>query len=1039
MRVRIVPHLALCFLVLSNLSCSSDPSGGGGGGGGTTMLTLPEIEVSPSSLTFTPRPPGETQELTLTITNTGAGDDLELKDIYIRDEGVPFTFPDPETTTLPEGEKVTIVVTYHAAAENPPDTALMINSNAMTSPILKVPITVAAQTAGLTIYPNPIDFGEVLGASTEVVKVTINNSGSADSTIVNAYLNIDSSDDFQIYDSPDYPVLLRPFDNLVIDVAYTPADGGVDEGTFVVASNEGGGQALSSILVYGVEVGPEIMVAPAKVNFELVEMGESVTQDVTIHNMGEHDLKIYKVYLAPMSNEDLGYENWPEGTVTIKPTNSEVVTATYTPTQYFVATSEPIGGIVVESNDGDEGIINIPVYAQIDAPEIRLDPPEVVDFGIVAQGWTIDRKLTFENEGTSPLIVDLVEITENSPAGEFEMVADDEFPPTMGSGEVTIMPEESKSITLSFTNDGAATGTENGKIHIHSNDPLKTDVYVDLLAKRGGSPECKLAYVPATLEFGTVAHGANKTKTIMLKNAGSGYCSFDFLAVRVCVSWMGLMVMCDPAAGPSPNFKALSMPMPVKNGLAPGTAHPIQIEYTPPTTAPWIPIFEEYTAVLQVTYNEEYSTPGGMTSHKLPEPDQAGQLKWNIHGSSGVADIAVLPPEIEFGLVTIGCYSQTTCVKIYNAGTAPLQVTEIYLEGCGLPSEFQLKEFPELPTDIGESDYKEACVVYLPQNEGQDGCNMVVKSSDLDTPVTYVPLSGEGTWETENTDYFTQISGKKVDILFVVDESASMCGEQDNLADNFNILTAIATQWGNDFQIGITTTNIDAENDEVGQLFGSPPIITKDSVTNFGPNIEDVGCSGSGTQESGLEAGRRAISPPIMDEGGYNAGFVRDDAALEVVFVSDEEDQSPGSVPFYIDFYKSIKGFLNDDMFHAHAIVGDFNGGCNVSQDDGADAGKRYIEVQEATGGVFGSICDDDFSEVLKDIGDKAFGLQVQFFLSAQADAANVKVWVNNVECAAGWNYDVGTNAVIFDENGTCMPQAGDEIKVWYQMICNTE
>lgn len=1029
MRVRTVPFLALCFLVIPSLACSSDTSGGTGGG--TKKETLPEIEVSPTSLTFTPIPTGQIQELTLTVTNTGAGNDLDLKEIYLRDEGVPFTFEDPETFLLPEGEKTSIVVTYHAVAEPPAETALMIKSNAATVPILKVPITMAAQSAGLTIYPDPIDFGEVLGADTKVVKVTINNSGSADATISNAYLNIDSSDDYEIYDSPTYPVLLHPFDNLIIDVAYTPTGGGVDEGTFVVASNEGGLQALTNIPVNGVEVGPEIMVAPAKVDFELVEMGEAVSMDVTVHNMGEHDLKIYEVYLAPMSNEDLGFENWPENTVTIKPGQNEIVTVTYKPTKYFEKTNDPIGGVVVESNDGDEGIVNIPVYAEIDAPSIKLEPPDVVDFGIVAQGWTIDRKLTLRNIGTSPLTVDLVEITENTPAGEFEMED--------GVGEMIIMPDESEDITFTFTNDGGATGTEDGKVHVHSNDPLYPDVYVDLLAKRGGSPECKLAYVPATLEFGTVAHGAQKTKTFMLKNAGSGYCSFASGTVRECVSWMGLMVMCDATAGPSPNFKALGMPMPVKDGLAPGTAHPIQILYTPPTTAPWIPIFEEYAAVLQINYNEEYSTPGGMTSHQLPEPDQTGQLEWNIHGSSGVADIAVLPPEIEFGLVTIGCYSQTTCVKIYNAGTAPLQVTDIYLEGCGVPSEFQLKDYPELPTEIGESQYKEACVVYLPQNEGMDECNMVVESSDLDTPVYYVPLSGEGTWETENTDYFTQISGKKVDILFVVDESASMCGEQDNLADNFNTLTSIASQWGNDFQIGITTTNIDAEDEEVGHLFGSPAIITKDSVANFGPNIEDVGCSGSGAQESGLEAGRRAISPPLMDDGGYNEGFVRTDAALEIVFVSDEEDQSPGSVPFYIDFYKSIKGFMNEDMFHAHAIVGDFNGGCSISQDDGADAGKRYIEIQEATGGVFGSICDDDFSTVLEDIGNKAFGLQVQFFLSAQADAANVKVWVNNVECAAGWTYDPQTNAVVFDENGTCMPQAGDEIKVWYQMICNTE
>ena len=179
--------------------------------------------------------------------------------------------------------------------------------------------------------------------------------------------------------------------------------------------------------------------------------------------------------------------------------------------------------------------------------------------------------------------------------------------------------------------------------------------------------------------------------------------------------------------------------------------------------------------------------------------------------------------------------------------------------------------------------------------------------------------------------------------------------------------------------------------------------------------------------------------------GGFNRGFIRPDAALEVVFISDEEDQSPGSVPFYIDFFKSIKGFMNDDMFHAHAIVGDENGGCKISQDEGADAGKRYIAVQKETGGEFGSICDEDFSTVLEGIGNKAFGLQKQFFLSAQADGSpgNIKVWLDSgggyVECTSGWNHDAPTNSVVFDPAGSCMPEAGDEIKIWYKMVCNNE
>lgn len=1032
-------NLTLLFgLLLLLAACGDDLNSDSGSGPGKD--TLPEIAASPASLKFSPLLAGETQTLTVTLQNTGAGDVLQIENIWIRDDGMPFIVAQPETDMLAEGETVTLAVTYEAEATLPPETALMVKSNAASEPLLKIKITVGGQQTGLTIFPDPVQFGEVLGGETKVVIVTIKNSGTMTTSIMNAYLSVETSEDFEIFDPPTYPVVLKPNDYVALDLAYTPLGGGADQGELAVAFNESGAQALAVIPVFGTEVGPEISITPALLDFGYVAKGDKVEKELKLFNMGEHDLKVTSVYTAPMTNADVHIDNGPSEALTIKPGQNETLLVSFSPTVFFATTGEPIGGVVIESNDADEAMVNVPVYGNIDSPFIKVDPSDTVLFGIVAQGWTIERTLTIENIGHAPLTVSELDISQNTPSGEFGIEADAEFAPTTG-GEGLVMPGASVVVILTFHNGGGSTGQELGKLHVVSDDPLTPDIYVNLNADRGGSPQCKLAFVPGKLEFGTVAHGAEKVQTMFLKNAGSGYCSFKSGMVKQCMSFMGLMSTCYDNNGPSDNFMPLGMPIPVMDGMAPGTSHPVQLKYKPPTTAPWIPIFEEYYGVFQVIYTEPYTVPNVFTEHKLPQPDATGNMQWNIHGSSGVADIAVLPPEIEFGLVTIGCYSQTVCVKVYNAGTAPLQVTDIYLEGCGMPSEFQLKDYPALPVDIAESAYEDVCAVYLPQNEGDDECHIVVESSDLDTPVVHVPLKGEGTWETENTDQFTQISGKKVDILFVIDESASMCGEQDNLASNFNYLTSIAAQWGNDYQIGITTTNIDEDNDDVGKLFGQPPIITKASVGKFGSNVEDVGCSGSGTQESGLEAGRRALSPPLMAQGGYNDGFLRSDAALEVVFVSDEEDQSPGSVPFYIDYYKSIKGFLNEDMFHAHAIVGDKNGGCKISQDEGADAGKRYIAVQEAANGVFGSICDSSFSQVLEDIGNKAFGLQIQFFLSAQADSTpgSVKVWVNGQECGAGWNFDVATNAVIFDETGPCMPQAGDDIQIWYKMVCNTE
>ena len=1035
---------------------------------------LPVIEVDPSKLQFQQIPKGRTTTLSLNIFNVGGGDNLLVKDIYFSEAVALFTFGGPTALVLPKGKTHSIPISYSPDGLLPASNALVIESNCAQHPFLEVPLQVIQPIEGLIAYPDPLNFGEVLSGQSIVETVSITNLGTTTVEISNIFVKVGSSLDFAVTYKPDLPAVLGANQDLTTDVSYTPTGLDGDDGSLVIAIKKEGTQSLFEVPMLGQEVGPEISATPGKIDFGWVAKGDTESVDVMIYNMGQHDLIVDDLYFSVPGNEDLGLGDAPAMPFTVSAGETQKASVTWSPQTFFESTSDPIGGFVIKSNDADETWVNIPIYGNIDAPSIRLIPESEVNFGIVAQNFVSDRSLTIENAGHAQLTIFSLEIVENTAGNEFDIVPNPAFPPTDGSGEGQVFmntDEQTNSVDvgLTFTNETLDFNDAAGVLKVVSDDPITPEIFVDLIAKRTDVPECKIAFAPNKLNFGVVAHGADKTMAINVINSGSGPCSWKSGKITECTSFMGLMNICMTDAGLSPNFIPLGLPIPVQDGMAPGTAKLIQIKYVPPTTIPWIPIFETYIAALQVTYTEPFEVPGVYTEHSFPQPDASGQLAWNLYGESGIADIAVLPGEVEFGMVTIGCLSQTFLLKVYNAGTAPLQVTDIYTDpACG--PEFIVLNYPALPLDVQPSQFIEVEVAYLPQVEGNKQCSLVVESSDLDTPVYHVPMKGEGTYETEQTDYFTQIDGKKVDLLFVIDESGSMCGEQDNLADNFDYLTQKAAQWSNDYQIGIVTTNI-TDEDYVGKLVGEPRIIDKTSVGSFSGNVQDIGCNGSGTQESGLEAARRAITPPLAyDEevscscgqddacpascsegfacvgggcGGHNRGFIRPDAALEIILVSDEEDQSPGSVPFYIDFFKSIKGVMNESLFHAHAIVGDYSGGCNGgSTEDGADAGKRYIDVQEATGGVFGSICDSSFASVLEDIGDTAFGPHVQHFLSAQADPDNVKVWVDSgggfQECTAGWNYNPATNSVIFDVDDPCMPQENDEVKIWYKMACNT-
>jgi hypothetical protein len=313
--------------------------------------------------------------------------------------------------------------------------------------------------------------------------------------------------------------------------------------------------------------------------------------------------------------------------------------------------------------------------------------------------------------------------------------------------------------------------------------------------------------------------------------------------------------------------------------------------------------------------------------------------------------------------------------------------------------------------------------------------------------VTYiVSLEGRGATDATQVDEFDQLGRPKVDILFVIDDSCSMSEEQTSLSSNFQAFIQFATAQQIDYQIGVTTTDIDEGNPaEAGRLVpisGNPAdrIVTPRTQpapeTVFSMNA-NIGLDSTFT-EKGLEGAYLALSNPLIFQ--HNAGFLRQDAVLSIIFVSDEEDQSPRAVPFYINFFLSIKGFRNNNLFTASSIVGDTPSGCGGSAGS-AQAGSRYVEVANRTGGVFQSICTADWSRALEDLSTTAFGFKSRYFLTNQPVISSIKVFIDGVEVMArsqggtvNWTYDFATNSINFSPFAT--PEPGAHIRVEYAAEC---
>jgi hypothetical protein len=298
-------------------------------------------------------------------------------------------------------------------------------------------------------------------------------------------------------------------------------------------------------------------------------------------------------------------------------------------------------------------------------------------------------------------------------------------------------------------------------------------------------------------------------------------------------------------------------------------------------------------------------------------------------------------------------------------------------------------------------------------------------------------------WYQEPTD--------RVDILWVIDNSNSMGAEQDTLAAGFQSFAMELENTGTDFHLGVITTTFLYGDTNRGKLIGEPAYITPDDdYLRLFPERVKVGVDGDG-KEKGLEAAAWALSSVMTEGVGPNAGFLRPDAHLLVVFVSDEDDCSDEgaldglvnpscynradelvAVDEYVASIETSKDWDETGKVQLAGIVGPNSS----SACDYAVPGSRYMEAARLTGGLVGDICQPDWSDMLYDLGLNAVGVHRTFELSHGAIEETFEVTIDDAVILPseidGWTYDDEMFAITF--HGDAVPSRGSVIRADYDI-----
>ncbi len=795
-----------------------------------------------------------------------------------------------------------------------------------------------------------------------------------------------------------------------------------------------------NIKLVGAGVGSVLVWEPTVLDFKYVPPGVEVTKEVTFRNFGTKDAELEKIRSSNMQEfrvvaaagadatrltvpkAEKGSEGqWTPGTATLTIAFKPVVLGART-TQLHFATNllkQPAGSVTLTGFGG--------------GPDIHVTPFPRLNFGQVAyfagSNAFQKRKVTVMNVGTAPAAGD-VEANlhlENVQVVPGNGAADGEFTAAL-VGYATQAGIEARApgnvAIIEVTITPASVGMKQAKLLIPSNDPDEPVVELVVSADVVVLPPCQYTVTPTQLSFGLIQPPNYRDLSFVVTNVGTG-------AGDVC-----LLSSLDLAAESDVAFSLPNGPIDQLQ-LDPGGSETVVVRVHPKGQTP--------SAVTNIS---------GAVDFYMSSPNRP-QAQVSLNAQVAQSCLTVAPDVLEFGTVQVGCSSATRSFNIYNACSAQVKITAISLQNDagqdpGGPNcsgtqpcpEFILMGAPAIPAaglDVAQGDAPhQVQVKYRPIDFGADSGAIAINAVQNGTNVTYVvTLDGRGDGQGIHTDVYVQDAKPKADILLTIDNSCSMSGIQNELAANFSEFMKYANAAKIDYRIAVTTTDNEAP-DAKGRFVSGPGHLEKvltpgmvDVDQKFQAKV-NVGIDGA-IEEMCFEPSLKALTSPLIN--AENAGFLRDEAALAVVCVMDEDEQSPLSTSYYLNAFLNIKGHHRRSLFSFNAIAG-FSAACPF--DDGSLA-----TMVTQTDGVMEDICNPDWADALEDLGKRAFGFRTKFFLTSAPDLSKgpIEVVINGAPTpstdnrgAQVWGYDSVDNSVNFEP--MYVPEPGQTMTLTYHATC---
>jgi hypothetical protein len=292
--------------------------------GPVTFTDSTALTVAPARLDFGDVVLGQTRQLAVTLTNPGTGA-VELASAA-SDSGLFTAALSGGASQIPGGGTAQVTVTFRPDATGSQSATLTIATKDRSAAAITVALAgrgVDTAAPLLAVSPARLAFGTVALGKTPELSLSLLNNGAGKLT----GKSIASSNPQFSVTSPTGSFAINAHSALQITVRFSPSGTGAAAGNLTIESNDPVNPSLSVPMTGNTPAGaPAITVAPSRLEFGTVTVGQSKSLSVTIGNNGSAGLSVTSI---GGGGSEITFAPLPP--YTLPPRASQTVTVTWRP------------------------------------------------------------------------------------------------------------------------------------------------------------------------------------------------------------------------------------------------------------------------------------------------------------------------------------------------------------------------------------------------------------------------------------------------------------------------------------------------------------------------------------------------------------------------------------------------------------------------------------------------------------------------------------------------------------------------------------